>query len=302
MKIFLAGASGYIGGTVARALLDAGHAVTGLVRSDARAADVRRQGIVPVLGTLADADVLARESRAADAVIHAASADDRPSVAAILDALRGSGKAFVHTSGSGLVADAAGGQASDRVYDEGTPVQPLPARVPRLALIDDIRRAAANGVRSAVIAPPMIYGRGRGANPHSVQVPKLIAVAREHGVALHVGPGANAWSNVHVEDLADLYVRAVERAPAGAFYYAENGENTLAEVCAAIGRMLGFTEPPRALSLDESHAVFGEMPTALSYGANSRVRAKRAREELGWAPSRPALTDEIERGCYARER
>jgi nucleoside-diphosphate-sugar epimerase len=221
MKVFIVGASGYIGGSVATALLAAGHEVAGLVRSDERAEAVRARGIEPVRGSLADAEVLAREARRADAVIHAANADDRPSVEAILGALRGTGKRFIHTSGSGIVADRAGGQATDRVYDEDTAVVPLPERAARVALNAAIRAAAADGIATAVIAPPMIYGRGTGAHADSIQVPKLIEVARRHGAACCVGPGANAWSNVHVEDLADCYRRALERAPAGAFYYAE---------------------------------------------------------------------------------
>src|SRR5512140_2070764 len=175
MNVFLLGAAGYIGGSIATALRGAGHSVRGLVRSEERAAQVRARGIEPVLGTLADAKLIARSARAADAVIHAANADDRPSVEAILAALAGTGKAFIHTSGSGIVADAAGGEPTDRIYDDDTPVAPLPARAPRVALNADVLAAAATGVRSAVIAPPMIYGRGTGVHADSIQVPKLIA-------------------------------------------------------------------------------------------------------------------------------
>jgi len=130
-------------------------------------------------------------------------------------------------------------------------------------------------------------------------VPKLIAVARERGRAACVGRGANAWSNVHVEDLADLYLAALGRAPAGAFYYAENGENTLREICAAISRMLGLREDVESLSVEAANAVYGEAATKLSFGSNSRVRATRARKELDWSPSRRSLADEIAHGCYA---
>lgn len=299
MNVFLLGAAGYIGGSVATVLSAAGHHVRGLVRSAERAAQVRAHGIDPVIGTLADAELIARSARAADAIIHAANADDRPSVEAILGALAGTGKPFIHTSGSGIVADAAGGEATDRIYDEDTPVLPLPARAPRVALNTDVLAAAHAGVRSIVIAPPMIYGRGTGVHADSIQVPKLIAVARERGRAACVGRGANAWSNVHVEDLADLYLAALGRAPAGAFYYAENGENTLREICAAISRMLGLREDVESLSVEAANAVYGEAATKLSFGSNSRVRATRARKELDWSPSRRSLADEIAHGCYA---
>jgi len=301
MNVFLLGAAGYIGGSIATVLRAAGHEVRGLVRSAERAAEVRAHGIEPVLGTLADAELIARSARAADAVVHAANADDRPSVEAILGALAGTGKPFIHTSGSGIVADAAGGEATDRTYDEDTPVTPLPARAARVALNADILAAAATGVKSVVVAPPMIYGRGTGVHADSIQVPKLIAVARERGRAACVGRGANAWSNVHVEDLADLYLAALERAPAGAFYYAENGESTLRDLCAAIGRMLGLSEDVESLSVEAASAVYGEAATKLSFGSNSRVRAIRARKELGWSPSRRSLRDEIAHGCYAED-
>jgi nucleoside-diphosphate-sugar epimerase len=302
MRLFLTGASGYIGGTVANELMRAGHRVTGLVRSPERAEQVRAFGIEPVVGTLADLDLLAGEARRADAVIHTANADDRASVEAMIGALRGTGKRFVQTSGSGIVADKAGGRATDRVYEDDTPVVPVPERASRVALNDFVLAAARDGVASAVIAPPMIYGRGTGVNPDSAQVPRLFAVARKRGAACCVGPGENAWSNVHVEDLADLYRLVLERAPAGAFYYAENGENAIRDLCAAISRTLGFGGRVESLSIEDANAEFGAMPTALSYGANSRVRAARARRELGWSPSRPTLIDEIERGCYAGTR
>ncbi|HEX4884696.1 MAG TPA: NAD-dependent epimerase/dehydratase family protein [Casimicrobiaceae bacterium] len=295
MKIFVAGAAGYIGGTVADALLRAGHAVTGLVRSPERAAALRERGIVPVVGTLADLAVLATAARAADAVVHAANADDKASVVGLLDALRGSGKAFVHTSGAGIVADGADGEPTDRVHDEATPVAPLPERRPRVALNEAIRAAAGEGVRTVVIAPPMIYGRGRGLKTDSAQVPKLFAVARARGAACCIGRGLNVWSNVHVDDLAALYLRVLEAAPPGAFYYAENGEQSIRETAAAIGRRLGVGDRVEGLAPADAASLFGEAAVRLSFGSNCRERAARARSELGWSPSHASLNDEIAR-------
>lgn len=299
MKVFVTGASGYIGGSVAAALLSAGHTVTGLVRSEQRARQVRELGIDPVVGTLSDASLLGRMAREADAVVNAANSDDRGAVEAMLPALAGSGKPFLHTSGSSIVGDMAAGEPSERIYQEDTPIQPLPGKAARVAIDRLVLDAAQTGVRAVVMCPTMIYGRGRGAHRESVQVPRLIALAKKYRVGRHVGRGENIWSNVHIDDLVPLYLLALQKAPAGAFYFAENGENSYREIVAAISRMLGFGGRTQPMSLEEAVAELGEAATHFSFGSNSRVRAVRGRRELGWSPKGPALLDEIERGSYA---
>ena len=297
MKIFITGATGYIGGSLAHRLLAEGHQVTGLVRSAARAEQARARGIAPLLGTLDDGEVLAGAARAADAVIDAASADHPASAGALLTALEGSGKVFLRTSGTSIVGTRAGGERVEDVFDEDTPFTPSPVRVGRVALDRKVR--AAGDLRAVVIAPSLIYGRGHGFNPDSIQVPWLIALARKQGVPKHIGAGANLWSNVHIDDLVELYLLALDKAPAGAFYFAENGENDMREVCAAIGRMLGQDGRTESMTLAEAAAEWGEGPAHDTMGSNSRVRGRRARAELGWAPRAPSLLEEIERGCYA---
>lgn len=299
MKIFLTGATGYIGGSVAAGLVSAGHAVRGLARSESRAAALRGTGIEPVIGSLDDTALVSDEAGAADAVVNAASADHRGAAEAILAALAGSEKPFLHTSGSSITGTRARGEATDNIYDETTSLTPAPNRAARVALNQDILAASANGVRTVVLCPALIYGLGHGVEPHSMQVPWLIALARKYGVAKHAGPGTNIWSNVHIDDLVALYLLALEKAPAGGFYFAENGENSMREVCSAIGRMLGQAGAPQAMTMDEAAAEWGEGPANDTMGSNSRVRAVRARDELGWAPGGLSLIEEIERGCYA---
>src|ERR1043166_8274586 len=258
MKIFCTGASGYIGGSVAAHLAAAGHQVTGLVRSAEKADAISAFGIEPVMGTLDNAQVLAAAARAADVVINAASADHKGAVTALLDALAGSGKAFVHTSGSSIVGTRSRGERSDDIFDEDTPITPSPARVARVALNHFILGAPHRGCRPGIICPSLIYGIGHGAGRDSVQVPLLIKLAKKRGNATHAGPGENIWSNVHIDDLVPLYALAIEKAPAGAFYFAENGENSMREACEAINRMLGFSGPPTAMSMQEAAAEWGE--------------------------------------------
>ncbi len=301
MKIFLTGATGYIGGSVAAGLISAGHEVRGLVRSEARATQARDKGIEPVIGSLDDGPLLRESAGGSDAVVNAANADHRGAAEAMLAALAGSEKLFLHTSGSSIVGTRAGGEPTDKVYDETTALQPSPARAARVALNRDILTATGKGVRAVVICPSLIYGLGRGVKPDSMQVPWLIELARKSGVAKHIGSGGNIWSNVHIDDLIALYLLALEKAPAGAFYFAENGENSMREVCQAISRMLGFGGGTESMTVQEAAAVWGEGAANDTMASNSRVRALRAREELGWAPKAPTLIDEIERGCYARE-
>jgi nucleoside-diphosphate-sugar epimerase len=299
MKVFITGASGYIGGSVAHALVAQGASVSGLARSEAAAAALKERGISPVIGTLDDADVLASAARAADVTSNAANAGHREAAEAMTKALAGTGKGFIHTSGSSIVGTRARGEFVEAVFDEDTPFTPTPQRAARVAIDAMVRDAP--GVRAVVIAPSLIYGRGTGANPHSIQVPWLIALARTAGVARHIGSGENRWANVHIDDLVRFYLAAAEKAPAGAFYFAENGENSMREVCEAISRMLGQGGRTQSMTVEDAAAVWGEGPANDTMGSNSRVRARRARAELGWQPAGKGLIEEIERGCYAGE-
>jgi len=297
MKVFCTGASGYIGGSVAAHLVAAGHQVTGLVRTLEKADAVRARGIQPLLGTLDDGERLAQAAQAADVVVNAASADHNGAVAALLGALAGSGKVFLHTSGSSIVGTRARGHRSDAIFDESSPVAPSPARAARVALNDLVLSFRDKACRPVIICPSLIYGLGHGIEPHSMQVPLLIGLARRRGCAAHAGPGENIWSNVHIDDLVTLYALAIEKAAAGAFFFAENGENSMREVCAAINRMLGHVGAPSAMSMEEAISEWGEGLTEDTMASNSRVRAVRARQ-LGWKPKARSLIEEIEQGCY----
>jgi nucleoside-diphosphate-sugar epimerase len=297
MKIFCTGASGYIGGSVAAHLIASGHQVTGLVRSQDKADAVRARGIEPVMGTLDDAAVLSQAAKAADVVVNAASADHKGAVVALLDALAGSGKPFIHTSGSSIIGTQSRGERSDDIFDEDTPFTPSPARAARVELNHLILGYRDKGCRPVIICPSLIYGIGLGANRDSVQVPLLIKLAKKRGNATHAGPGENIWSTIHIDDLVPLYALAIDKAPAGAFYFAENGEDSMRELCVSINRMLGLAGPPAAMTMQEAAAEWGEGTAENTMASNSRIRAKRARQ-LGWQPKARGLIEEIEQGCY----
>jgi nucleoside-diphosphate-sugar epimerase len=291
LNIFLTGAGGYIGGSVAAALVAAGHRVRGLTRGAANADRLAARGIEPVLGTLDDADVLTREARASDGVINTASADHAGAVDALLAGLEGSSKPLLHTSGSSVVGDdARGGHRSEQVFDEDTPLVVFPLKQARRELDMRVLGAATRGVRSVVICPSLIYGEGRGLNTKSVQIPFLVENARAQGVVQVVGAGLNVWSNVHIDDVVELYLLALQKAPAGAFYFAASGEASFSELGAALARRLGMARV-ESLSPDLAAAQWGEAKAWFTLGSNSRVRSARARRELGWAPRHASVLD-----------
>jgi nucleoside-diphosphate-sugar epimerase len=291
MKVFVTGAAGFIGGSVAAALVRAGHQVTGLVRDAAQLRELEKIGVAGVVGTLDDSAVLTAQARAADAVINAASSDHRGAVETLIEALAGSGKVFLHTSGSSIVGDASGGEGTDQVYQEDQLPAPTADKARRVAIDQLVLASAARGVRSAVLCNTLIYGHG--ALPRdSVQLPRLVRQARKSGVVRHVGPGRNIWSNGHIDDVADLYLLALEKTPAGMFYFVEAGEAAFRDMSAAIATALGMGAP-EDWPLELAAAEWGREMASYGLGSNSRVRGTRARTLLGWQPRRPGVLDWI---------
>ncbi|NYI06776.1 NAD-dependent epimerase/dehydratase family protein [Allostreptomyces psammosilenae] len=305
MRVFVTGASGYIGGSVAARLVEAGHEVTGLVRTAEKADALRERGIAPVLGGLDDRDALTLAADGADAVINAADSDHRGAAEALVDALAGTGKALLHTSGSSIVGDDARGEASDRTFTEadvapGSPWQPEPDKAPRVAIDRLVLAASERGVRSVVLCNTLIYGHGHGIARDSVQVPRLVQQARRSGVARHIGPGRNIWSTVHIDDVVDLYTRALEAAAPGSFHFVENGEASFAEIVQAIADTLGLgTAQP--WDIDSAIEEWGYEAAVYALGSNSRVRGVAPREQLGWKPQHDSVTDWIRRRLTATE-
>jgi nucleoside-diphosphate-sugar epimerase len=289
MRIFLTGANGFIGGAVAAALIAGGHSVRGLVRDAAKADAVAAHGIDPVIGSLDDAALLKQQATASDGVVNAANSGHRGAVEALIAGLAGSDKPLVHTSGTSIVADRALGEPSDRIFQEDTPIAPLPERVERVAI--DRRVLGAQGIRAIVLCNSMIYGNAIGVAAQSVQVPVLAQQARASGVARYIGRGLNRWSNVHLADVGELYALAVAKAPAGSFFYVENGEEALGEIAQAVASRLGLGAaqpwPP-----EQAFEAWGKEKATFSLGSNSRTRGSRAKE-LGWRPQHRSITEWI---------
>jgi nucleoside-diphosphate-sugar epimerase len=290
MQVFLTGATGYIGTAVADRLRAAGHKLTGLARSDVAANRLTAAGIEPVRGDFSDPQSVGSAARSADGVISLATtynpAVDGPAIDAILDALAGSDQPFVYTSGIW-----SHGNTGDVVVDETTPPKPAALVEWRQAVEDRVRDGAKRGIRTVVIRPAIVYGRGGG-------IPLgFVDSARKEGAARYVGTGENRWPFVHVDDLADLYLLALERAPAGSLLLGVSGpSHPVREVAAAASRGAGAGGRTTAWPLQEARKTLGPYADALVL--DQQASGRRAQETLGWRPRHPDVLEDIERGSY----
>jgi nucleoside-diphosphate-sugar epimerase len=298
MKVFITGATGYIGGSLAATLVRQGHDVVGLARSEEKARGLSSRGITPVIGTLFSTAAIRAAVEPVDAVLNAADSDNAYVVADLLEALQGTGKTLLHISGSSIVGDRARGVASEVVWHDTDSLVPRLEKRGRWAIDRAILEAGEQGVRSIVICPSMVYGRGLGERLDSVQVPTLQRLASAEGRGVYLGPGLNVWSNVHIEDLMQLCLLAVHHAPGGTFCFAENGEVRLRDLAEAIAAGLGLPDGARSMSMETAVERLGAGAAEFSLASNSRVRATRARTTLGWRPRHDDLLEGVLDGRY----
>lgn len=299
MRVFVTGATGWIGTPLVKELRAAGHSVLGMAHTDAGATQLKAQGVDVFRGDLHAPDSLVEAVRATDATIHLAFAHDmmatdivraneidRTAIAVMLDAMAGTNKAFVGTNGT-LQVSQPGKLALET--DEAVSSSPLAIRSQSERMV----RAAANrGVRSSVIRlPPTVHGAG-----DKGFIPMIVEVARQKRVAAYVGDGANHWPAVHREDAARLYRLAIERAPAGSVLHG-NAEQGIAlkAIAETIGQGLGI--PTKSVPAAEAGAHFGWI--AVVAGIDNLASSQATRESLGWTPAQPGLLDDM-RAHYFR--
>jgi len=289
MRVLLTGATGYIGAVVAESLARHGHTVAGAARTDEAEATLRARGHDAVRADLRDPEGLARAASGHDAVVHTAATQDedmgpveQAAVRAILRALRGSGAAFISTSGVWVYGSAPPG----RLLDEDSPTDPVATFAWRPALESEVLAAAADGVRTVVIRPGMVYGRGGG------PLNQFEAMA-DAGVPRYVGDGTNHWTLVHVDDLAELYALALERAPAGTLVNGVVGPPLrVKDMAEAAVAGAGFAVPPAAWPRTEAAAELGP-EDADGVTRDHRISGERARTLLGWEPPLRSPLDEL---------
>ncbi len=299
MRVFVTGASGHIGSALIPELLGAGHQVVGLARSDESAARLIAAGAQVDRGTLEDLETLRQAASAADGVIHLAfmhgagwaeaAAADLGAIRAMGTALEGTGKPFVVTSGTLILARA--GLAPGRVGTEADRLDPA-SPMPRAASENEVDRLAQRGVRaSAIRLAPTVHSY----LDHHGFVPTLISIAREKGVSAFVEDGSNRWPAVHTLDAVRLYRLALEGAPAGSRLHgaAEEGIpfRSIAEV---IGRHVNV--PTASIPLADVQAHFGFL--GLAVPVDNPTSSARTRDLLDWEPVNPGLLEDLEQGHY----
>ena len=273
MRVFMTGATGYIGGAIARAAREAGHEVLALARTEMASRHLHSLGYQPVFGDLTDTSTLAASARLADAVIHAAIADadgatiDRAATEAIVSALAGSRRPFIYTSGVWVLVPTGSAPA-----DENSPIAPIPLIAWRGPLERALRAAADRGAHTVIVRPGVAYGHAGG-------IPGKIA----RGELPLVGDGEQRWPVVHVDDLAALYLAAAERAHPGAVLHGVGGVIRLRDLL----RAEPFRAPSHRQAVAVARETLGDFADALALDQD--VSADRTRATLGWRP-RPLPT------------
>ena len=219
-------------------------------------------------------------------MINAANSDNAFVVHALLDGLKGSGKTLIQTSGSSVVGAYDNGEASEDTFDEDTPFTPQPEKAMRVAIDNQVLAAAKDNVRTIVIRPTLIYGRGIGVAATSVQLPRLIDVAKKHGVPRHVGRGLNIWGHVHIADVVVALSAGARQGEAPARCSTRRtARRIFKSVTQSIGRMLGLGDKTQDWPIGEAVEALGpgaylelrlEQPRAREALARARLAADRA--------------------------
>ena len=295
MRVFLTGATGFIGSRILRELLASGHEVIGVTRSDAGAKALASAGASAHFGTLEDPATLAKGAENPDAIIHTAfdhdfsnfaanCEKDRRVIGALGSVLKGSNRPLLITSGVGIGDPGDGGAAREDVFDAHH-------FNPRIASELAGQEQLAAGVNLGVVRLPQVHDTVKQG-----LISFYIAMAREKGVVAYIERGANRWAAAHVDDVAKLYVLALDRAEPGTRYHAVAEEGVVArDIAEVVASGLGL--PTASLSKEEAEAHFGWF--AMFAAADMTASSALTRKELGWRPTGPSLLDDLRAMDYS---
>ncbi|MGI3899369.1 MAG: SDR family oxidoreductase [Janthinobacterium lividum] len=295
MRVFLTGASGWIGSVIARDLMTAGHSVVGLVRSEEKGAALTSAGGTPLIGSLGDVDVLRQGAADADGIIHTAFGLDMSRIGELADedrtAIETFGEVFAGSARPIVITDGFLHLTGEKAVETDRP--DVMSAFPR-ASQQTAFALAERGLHASVVRNPRsVHGKGE---THGF-VPMLAAMAREKGVSAYVGDGANLWPAVHHLDAARVYRLALERGARGEAYHAVAEEGvSYREIAEAIGRQVGL--PAKSLTPEEAEAHFG--PLAMWVANNGPASNGWTKKTLGWAPQQVGIVADIERQDYSR--
>jgi len=299
MNVLVFGGSGYIGKHVVAKLISGGHSVTAHARSPSSSDVVAELGATPWIGDVFDLSLVAAKAAAHDAVIWIAQLmldEEHRVVRTLLDGLQGTGKVLVFTSGTSLMSIPTNGNWIENNFAEDEPFTPRRQIAPRLEIETMVRDASGSGVRAIVGRPPLIWGNGG-----SKIISDFYHSARATGAVCYIGKGLNVYSNVHVEDLAELYDRALDRGVSGALYHAVSGEVSYGVIADRIARHLGV--PTRSVTIEEGSEIWDKFMAGIVLCSCSRQRSPRARKDLAWQPQadRLDILDDCVHPAYAAQ-
>lgn len=280
MKILVLGATGYVGQNISKYLANKGHLITGFVREAKDFSTIEALGAQALLGNLNDKQSLNSLGRDHDVIIWAAQLmleDEERVVKALLSNLKGTGKAFLFTSGTSLLSERTDGSWSENTYAEDDIFIPRQHIAPRLKLENIVRNAVMQGVRAYCVRPPLLWGHGG-----SKVIADMYHSAAKTGAVCYVNQGLNLYSNVHIDDLAELYRLTLENGIGGALYHAVSGETNFRSIAEKIASHLKL--PTRSITVTDAINIWDKFMGPIVFAGCSRTRSPRSRNELGWKP------------------
>lgn len=298
MKAVIFGATGYVGSAVGRKFVERGYTVSGVTRAGRNGhGALSDAGVLPLAIDYSDENQIVAAMQGHEIIVFSAAlpwSHEQGLVARMLKSLKRTGRTFLYTSGTGVLAiPNREGEWDENVFaeDDPFPFALTPTSLVRLKTESIVREASNAGLRTFVLRPGLIWGHGA-----SLQIPRIFDSAMRTGKACYIGCGLNLYSNVHVDDLAEVFALAAEKGTPGAVYHAVAGEANFRSLAEAAGQVVGCEA--RSLTYEEACSLWPSAWVDMALAVNSRSRAPRTRSDLGWSPKHLDVVGDIRSGSY----